>query len=114
MKKLLVLIALPIIVFLTGCGYHTGYSTGGVQLTSNNFKVIKKDAQGSSNAFYVFGFGGVQRKTLIADAKKDLTLKNQVKDNQHLANIVVDYKWSSFVVVSKVEAFVTADIIEFN
>lgn len=114
MKNVLLFIVVPVLFFLSSCAYHAGYSTGGIELSSGNFNTVKKNAQGKAEAFYVFGFGGLQKKAIVAEAKQNLMLQNQVKDNQQLANVIVDYKTSFFVVVSKFEVTVTADIVEFK
>ena len=114
MKKVFLFASIALVFIISSCAYHGGYSTGGVELSSGNFNTVKRNASGKASAFYVFGFGGLEKKAIVAEAKQNLVLQNQLKDNQQLANIIVDYKTSFFVVVSKFEVTVTADIVEFK
>jgi len=113
-KTFLISIVSAVLLFMSGCAIHNGYTVGSVALSSNNFTTVKKAAQGKAEATYFLGFGGLMREAIVAEAKEDLALKNQLKDNQQLANLSVDYKNSFYVLVTKTKVTVTADIIEFK
>ena len=58
--------------------------------------------------------GGLEKNTLVADAKKDLLENYPLKENQALANITVDFKNSIVFFVIKTKVTITADVIEFT
>ena len=102
-----------IVLFLSGCAFHSGIMTGSASIGSNNFKFVKT-AQGHSHALYVLGFGGLMKHAMVAEAKQDLLDKNPLKDGQTLANVAVDVKSTFLVVIFRYNVTVTADIVEFK
>ena len=66
-------------------------------------------------ATYVFGLGGLSKKTLVDVAKKDLLSENPLNDNQAMVNLTVNWK-NTFVLPFAItnRCTVTADIVEFK
>lgn len=118
MKKILNLSAvlLTAAVFLSGCmAIHNGYMQGSGSLSKNNFTYVKMNAQGSSTATYIIGIGGMKKDDLANEAKQDLLLKNPLKDNQALVNLVVNYKTANYLGVYILRTCtVSGDIVEFK
>jgi hypothetical protein len=102
-----------IISALTSCAFHSGMMNNSVQLNQNNFKYLR-NASGVAKTTKIIGIGGNDRQALVAEAKKDLLDNYPLKDGQALANIVVDFKTSIFLVVIETKVTVTADIVEFK
>jgi hypothetical protein len=118
MKKMTFKLSVILIsaVLLSSCmASHFGTPiVGNAACSSNNFKYVKF-AQGQATAVYIFGFGGLARQSITADAKKDLLARNPLKDGQALANVTVDFKHSIYLgIYRELKATVTADIVEFN
>jgi hypothetical protein len=85
-------------------------------LSTNNFKYIKNDVRGSSQATYVLGFGGMGKYALVAEAKENMLSKIQLKDNQAIVNTTVNFKNSFFFgfIVVTTNCIVSADVVEFT
>ncbi|MBL7791123.1 MAG: hypothetical protein JNK77_02280 [Saprospiraceae bacterium] len=101
---------------LTNCAFHYGNFHNSAALSSANFYYIKKDAQGTATATYVFGLiGGLSSTALVDRAKKALLAANPLKENQALVNITVDWK-RTFVLPFAVNnrCTITADIVQFR
>lgn len=94
---------------------HAGTGTG-VQLTGNNYRVIKAGASGESTGFYLLGFIPIVSPS-YADAKSDLygnvgralegrsvALANQTEDRSSLYLVIFS--------IPKVK--ISADVIEFT
>ena len=94
---------------------HEGYMLNSAALSSNNFFYVEKELKGSAIATYVFGLGGMSKKALVGDAKKDLLSANPLKANQALVNITVNWK-NTFVLPFATTncCTVTADIVQFK
>jgi len=110
------LILCIVVLSMSSClTLHNGVFYNSVQLNTDNFRYVKMNAEGSSTAIYILGFGGGIGQTLMADAKKELIRDNPLKSNQTLANTNVNYKISSyFGIVSTVTCTINADIVEFG
>jgi len=108
-------ITLFVISLLSSCAMHQGYMVNSASLGSNNFTYVKKDVTGTAMATYVFGLGGLSKKAIVDDAKKDLLSANPLKDNQALVNLTVSWK-NTFVLPFAItnRCTVTADIVEFK
>ncbi|MCG8184212.1 DUF6567 family protein [Tenacibaculum piscium] len=118
MKKIILksMFILSMVLLLSSCAAGlSGFMTDSASLSSNNFTYAKKNVQGVSQATYVFGFGGMKREAIVNEAKQKMLKNNSLKDNQALANLSVDYKYSSFLgIVNTVKCYVSADVVEFN
>ena len=93
---------------------NSGTFASSASLNAANFKYVKL-IKGTSETTKFLGMGGEVKDALLADAKANMYENYPLKDNQAYANICVDYKYSSFLVVIKtVKVTITADIVEFN
>ena len=118
MKKLILksVFILSLTVLLTSCAAGlSGSMSDSAALSSNNFTYAQKNVQGMSEATYVFGFGGMKREAIVNEAKQMMLANNPLQNNQAIANLAVDFKYSSFLgIVNTVKCYVTADIVEFK
>lgn len=113
MKKLITPL-LAAVVMLTGCAFHGGYMGSSASLSSANYSYTNRHLTGTSKATYFLGIGGLARTALVDEAKEDMLKRTQLSDNQALANITVNFKSASYVIVNQVTCTVTADVVEFN
>lgn len=102
------------IASLTGCAMHTGYMNNSAALSTANFTYAKQSLQGYSEAWYVLSIGGLEKEALVEEAKRDMLKEYELKPNQALANVTVNFKNSFYIVVSSTKCTVTADIVEFK
>lgn len=118
MKKLILKSAfiVSLSLLLTSCAAGlSGTMSGSAALNSANFSYSQKNVQGESKATYVFGIGGMNREAIVNEAKEKMLENTPLKDNQALANLSVDFKYSSFLgIVNTVKCYVSADIVEFK
>jgi hypothetical protein len=117
-KTLIFLIGMAIL--MPGCALHNGLTfntnshTTEVVLAKKNFRVTEM-VQGESSATYVFGFGGLSRKAMIAEARADmLTQANMVGSSKAIVNETVEVKHSFFPFVRKYKVTVSGHIVEFT
>lgn len=117
MRRILTILTTTLL--LTGCASEGEFkqATGtGVQLTGNNYRVIKAGVSGESAGFYLLGFIPIVSPS-YADAKKDLygnvgrplegrsvALANQTEDRSNLYLIIFS--------IPRVK--ISADVIEFT
>lgn len=117
MKKLLskiIMVTLGLML-LNSCATHSGYMLNSPSLTSNNFKYIKRDVEGTAKVFYVFGIGGLRKMALVTEAKKDLLKNYQLQDNQVLVDLTVNWKKTMFMpFFMSNRCTVTASIAQYN
>lgn len=118
MKKIILksVFILSIVVLLTSCAAGlSGSMSDSASLSSKNFTYTQKNVQGMSQATYVLGFGGMKREAIVNEAKQIMLANNPLRNNQAIANLAVDFKYSSFLgIVNTVKCYVSADIVEFN
>lgn len=83
-------------------------------LNSANFSYTGH-LEGKSTATYIFGIGGMTKRTLVDDARENMLSKNPLKSNQALANLTVNWKRSYILgfVYSTLSCVVTADVVDF-
>jgi hypothetical protein len=116
MKKYLLIIFVFVLgsFLMSGCvASFGGIMSGSAALSSNNFKFVKL-AQGEAKTTSVFGIGGTGKNALVADAKANLIQKNPLKEGQTLANVCVDFKHATYLIVNVSKVTITADIVEFK
>jgi hypothetical protein len=108
------------LLLLSGCGGSLGQmnqSTGTqVQLSSNNYKVIKAGAKGESSGFNLLGFIPIASPN-FADAKANLYInagKNLEGKSVALANQTEDRSFLYLILFSIPKVTITADIVEFT
>lgn len=115
MKKLTSLFITAIVISLfSSCALHGGYIANSASLSSANFSYTEHGLNGSATATYVFGFGGLAKKTLVDEAKEDMLRNSKLADNRALANITVNFKSSYYFFFQQVTCTVTADVVEFS
>ena len=119
MKKLLIkstLLLVTLTFFASCAGYHSGYMSDSAALSSPNFSYVSQNIQGESQATYIIGIGGIERKTLVDSAKKQMLEGNPLKSNQALVNLTVNFKSSYYLgfLVMTQKCIITADIVEFK
>jgi len=118
MKK----VTLTLILFaliLSSCASHHGITSNNnlnsteVVLTKSNFKIVEI-VKGEAEATYVFGFGGMKRDGLIAEAKAKMLQNSKMNGNSRaIVNETVEFKKSGFLFVNKYKVIVSGQIIEF-
>ena len=103
-------------ILLTSCSAgHTGYMSSSASLSSANFSYVKQNIKGEATATYILGIGGLAKETLVDDAKQNMLAQNQLKNNQTLANLTVNFKISRYLgFYATAKCIVTADIVEFK
>ena len=109
--------AFTIAIFISSCAaFHSGYMTNSAALSSSNFSYVKQNIKGQSTATYFLCIiGGLNKVTLVDNAKQQMLATNPLKSNQALANLTVNFKYSYyFGVFSSVNCTVTADVVEFK
>lgn len=103
----------------TGCASQGEFkqATGtGVQLTGNNYRVIKAGASGESAGFYLLGFIPIVSPS-YADAKNDLYSnvgRSLEGRSVALANQTEDRSSLYLIVFSIPRVKISADVIEFT
>lgn len=95
------------------CAYHEGMLQSDISLTNANFKV-KSFVQGTSSTTLILGMGGLNKKSLIFEAKRDLYNNYQLQENEVFANFTVDQKTSVLPFLAKQRVTITAEVIEFT
>ena len=117
MKKLIISSLIILVWSFSSCiAYHSGAMSPSVALTTNNFRYISTNIKGFSQATYILGFGGMNKYSLVAEAKENMLSLNPLKSNQAIVNTTVNFKQSyffGFIVVTTV-CVVTADVVEFG
>lgn len=105
-----------ITILISSCAAtHVGYMTDSASLSSANFSYAKQNIKGEANTTYLLGIGGLAKETLVGNAKLDMLKNNPLKDNQTLANVTVNFKYSFYLgMVRTVRCTVTADVVEFK
>ena len=101
------------LAILSSCAVHSGLMSNSAQLSHANFKYVQKDLCGTSQTTRVLGFGGVFKADMVEKAKKDMLKEYELKANQALANVTVDWKHSRYLLVKFTKCTVSADVVEF-
>lgn len=117
MKKIVYRISFVagLLISITSCAFHNGAIQSSAVLSSNNFKYVKRDVSGTAAAHYIFGIGGLSKDELVAEAKKDLVVKNKLQGNQTLVNVSIGWKRTIiYPLVISNRCVVTADVVEFQ
>lgn len=112
-KNSILLLSVCLFLFSSCATFYGGYIATSASLSSNNYIYVNRNVNGKSTSSYLLTFGG-SKSPLISAAKNNLIQSNKVKDNQHLANITVDYETFVFLLITTVTCTITADIVEFK
>ncbi len=81
-------------------------------MSQANYRVVKS-VQGTSSQVYVFGLGGLSRKSLRESAMSEMSKNANLTGAQAIVNTNIQYKSSNYVIVNKIEAIATGTVIEF-
>jgi|MDTD01.2.fsa_nt_gb hypothetical protein len=116
--KQLTIISFVLVILLSSCfGVHSGTFQSSAQLSSANYKVVKRGVQGKATTNVVLFIGGLSKDALVAKAKENLLREHKVTDTQLLANVSVDWRTITtpiYLAMWQRQCTVTADIIEFT
>lgn len=113
-KFLSIIAVAAIALMLPGCAFHSGLMNNSAALSNANFSYVSQNVSGTASATYIFGFGGMSRQALVAEAKKDM-LRTPLKSNQAIANTTINFKHTIIMgVYMQYTCTVTADVVEFK
>ncbi len=115
MKKLLVSLSLCLLCSCSAHFYNTSnynISETQVVLDKANFTVIGT-ANGSAKASYVFGIGGLSRKSLKGNAIADMYKNANLTGSQAIINVTFKQRASKILMYSEIEYTASGTIIEF-
>lgn len=121
MKKLLskVVIAIAAIILLSGCGLNANLATNhnlnqtNVVLGQKNFHVVK-NVEAEVSSTYIFGIGGISKKSLHDNAIAELTKKADLTGSQALVNVTIHTSGKLILCWAKVTYYAEATVIEFD
>jgi len=103
---------------LTSCmASHSGIllNQTNVQLSQNNFTYVATNQSGEASVTYIFGIGGMSKKSLTYEAVKDLRDKRKLEDGQVWVNQTISFKTSvKLGIIVTTTCVVTGDIIQFK
>ncbi|MDR1402790.1 MAG: hypothetical protein LBJ60_03695 [Tannerellaceae bacterium] len=118
MKTIYLLFLLSLL--FTGCGFHNGLTRNlngnntQVVLSERNFRVVSA-VQGTSEAIYILGIGGMSKSSMIADAKAQILQQaDMIGKPRALVNEVVEEHTTSFLIGFRKRVTVTAQVVEFT
>jgi len=119
MKKLFFSLFVSVCLF-SSCATHSSHTGNlnshltNVELSSNNFKVTNQ-VSGSAKATYVFGIGGLSKKSLVQVARQEMYSKaDLIGGSKALVNETLDTKISFFFLFWKMQVNTSAHIVEFT
>ncbi|MCU4162461.1 DUF6567 family protein [Carboxylicivirga caseinilyticus] len=108
-----IIFSFAFMLLLSSCAVHSGMITGNASLNDANFQIIGLGV-GQAKTTQVFGLGGLKKDALTLEAKRNLYENHPLQPGQALANVTVDFKRSCFPIVTKTQAIVSAEIVDFN
>jgi hypothetical protein len=118
MKKIYLFFLLALL--FTGCGFHNGLTHNAnvnntdVVLAERNFRVVS-NVQGTSEALYILGIGGMSKSAMIAEARVEILQQaDMVGKSRAIVNEIVEEHNFLFIVGFKRKITVTAQVIEFT
>jgi uncharacterized secreted protein with C-terminal beta-propeller domain len=121
MKKLSSMIAMAVVavLFLASCGASQSLTTNAnlnqtnVVLSQKNFHVVKQ-VSAEASATYVFGIGGLSKKSLYNNAVAELTKAANLTGSQALVNVTVKNSGKLILFFGKVTYHAEGTVIEFD
>lgn len=102
------------ITLFSSCAIHSGYMNNSAALSQANFNYVQTGLSGTSTAIKILGIGGLNKQAMVDEAKDNMLMLDQLKSNQAIANVSVNWKSSFFLLVVSTKCTVTADIVEFK
>ena len=107
-------------LLMSSCGIHqdatSNYNQLQTQVVLNqaNFEVVGT-AKGECTQVYIFGIGGLSKKSMSESAMSEMYKNANIKGSQAIINANVQYKASTVLgIYSKVTAIANGTIIEFK
>ena len=107
-------------LLLSSCAMHNSYTGNlnahqtNVVLSESNY-VVKDQVTGKAEATYVFGIGGIGKKSLYNAARQDMYLNADLSGKSRaLINETFETKTSFFLIVWKKQVTTSAHVIEFK
>lgn len=116
-----IILLLFTVISLGSCGFHNAHSLNvqnnstNVELSKKNFKVIGQ-VKGSASHTYVIGFGGLEKRALLDEAKRQLYENAKLEGtSKAIINTTVEYH-TMFITELYVKRTVTVSgwVIEFT
>lgn len=119
MKRIIILLA-GVMFLSVSCGIHSGLTSNVNQNTTEvvlgqaNYKVVQQ-VKGEAQALFIFGFGGVSQKALIAQARDNMIRSaNMVGHPRAVINESVEIHHGHFPFVRTYTVTVWGYVIEFE
>ncbi len=97
---------ISIVLLLNSCAFHSGNISTGPDYDCP----LVYNAYGSARTFHVFGIGGLNKTSLIMEAKNKLRSSLPKNDGIKITNYSVDYIHLHYLIFLKIKAIVTADV----
>ena len=121
MKKYFAKIAMAVaaVLLFAGCGVNMNVANNhnlnqtNVVLSQKNYHVVKT-VETEVSATYVFGIGGLSRRSLHNNAVAELTKEANLTGSQALVNVTVHDSGKLILFYSKVTCHAKATVIEFD
>jgi hypothetical protein len=108
------------LVVMSSCATHNGLTANlksqntQVILSQDNFKIGER-IEGKANATYVFGIGGLSKKSLLETARTNMYENANLQgSSKALVNETFSTKTSFFLLFWKHQVNVSADVVEFT
>lgn len=114
-----VVMAVVAVLLFASCGLTQDLTTNAnlnqtnVVLSQKNFHVVK-NVDAEVTCTYVFGIGGLNKKTLHDNAVAELTKKANLTGSQALVNVTVKNTARMYFVFAKVTYHAEGTVIEFD
>ena len=105
-------IILLLFVF-SSCAFHRGTFIGSASINNNQFRIAGM-ANGTAEASYIIGLGGLSKEALVYEAKRNLYSRYPLTKGMALGNVTVDFKTTWLLFILKRRVHISADIIDFN
>lgn len=115
MKKLLLSLSLCLLCSCSAHLYNTSnhnISETSVVLDKANFEIIGV-AEGSAQANYLFGIGGLSQKSLKGNAVADMYKNANLTGSQAIINVTFKQRVTGVIIWGQIEYTATGTIIEF-
>ena len=115
MKKLLLSLSLCLLCSCSAHLYNTSnhnISETTVVLDKANFEIIGV-AEGSAQANYLFGIGGLSQKSLKGNAVADMYKNANLTGSQAIINVTFKQRVTGVIIWEQIEYTATGTIIEF-
>jgi hypothetical protein len=84
-----------------------------VVLQSNNFKIIRR-AEGFASATLILGVGGLNKKGLVASARKDMYDNAKLEGSQIIICEQTEFKVSNYIIAEQATVAVSGYVVEFT